>query len=126
MQDRTDYDREYEYDQHERLDGTDWLAWIERELEYQGLFDTDQDNDYEAPLEGDSEYQDKDGQSDYGKKFLLQSRARGKIAGKFWAPPSIAGLPIPVFVRLEDIQSEKPARNIGETPDEGKANPEGQ
>lgn len=125
MQERTGYDREY--DQHDRRDDTDWLAWIERELEYQGRFDTDQDNDdYEAPLEGDSEYHDKDSEANYDKKFRLQRRARGKIAGALWAPPSIVGLREPVFVRLDDLQSEKPARNIGETPDEEKANSEGQ
>ena len=37
-------------------------------------------------------------------------KARGRIKGKKWSPPRTQGLHTPQFVRLQDLQSQKPAK----------------
>ena len=42
--------------------------------------------------------------------FRYRKNAHGRINGKPWKPPSSKGLRTPVFVRLQDLQSQKPAK----------------
>ena len=43
-------------------------------------------------------------------------KARGRINGKPWKPPKTKGLYTPQFVRLQDLQSQGPARGAAEKP----------
>ena len=42
--------------------------------------------------------------------FRYRKKAHGRINGKKWSPPRTQGLHTPQFVRLQDLQSQKPAK----------------
>ena len=104
--------------------------WVYRENEqYHAKFASERD-DHEVEQE-DAEKLDGEGETDHQEgfgaddkaessytdvHFRYRKRARGKIEGKLWAPPSSKGLHTPVFVRLKDLQSQGPARGAAETP----------
>ena len=76
--------------------------------EFEGESKTDHQEDFGADDKADSTYTD--------VHFRHRKKARGKIEGKKWAPPSSKGLHTPAFVRLKDLQSQGPARGAAETP----------
>ena len=104
--------------------------WASREHEqYYAKFASERD-DHEVEQEdaeklegeGETDHQEGFGADDKAEStytdvhFRYRKRARGKIEGKLWAPPSSKGLHTPVFVRLKDLQSQGPARGAAETP----------
>ena len=85
-----------------------------------------EDNPEEFEEEGRADHQE-DHQAEFGAEdkaeltytdihFRYRKKAHGRINGKLWAPPSSKGLHTPVFVRLQDLQSQGPARGAAETP----------
>ena len=98
-----DRDDEVEDDEVEQEDA-DHHQSEDNSEEFEGESETDHQEDFGADDKADSTYTD--------IHFRYRKRARGKIEGKKWAPPSSKGLHTPQFVRLQDLQSQKPAKAL--------------
>ena len=74
------------------------------EFEDEGRVDHQEDHqaEFDAEDTAESTYTD--------VHFNDLKKARGRIKGKKWSPPRTQGLHTPQFVRLQDLQSQKPAK----------------
>ena len=131
MQHRDGYGNEnHRHESHRTEISQEERDWVYREYEqYYAKFASERD-DHEVEQEdaeklegeGETDHQEGFGADDKAEStytdvhFRYRKRARGKIEGKKWAPPSSKGLHTPVFVRLKDLQSQGPARGAAETP----------